>query len=81
MLSKKSKPKQPEVIDENYPIRVELKSKKGSQVTVKVTNSGKDEINFYKRASVLDPNPVHKLDLITADGMRSVLRNDETVLI
>lgn len=68
VLTKKSKPKEPEVIDPNYPIKVELKSKKGSVIKIKVTNKGKDEINLFKRASILDPNPIRKLNLTSNDG-------------
>jgi hypothetical protein len=65
-LSKKSTT---EDSTDNYPVAVELKQKKGSLITVKLTNRGKEEINFFTRATILDPNPVHKVNITSTDGM------------
>jgi hypothetical protein len=57
--------------DGNYPIEVSLKAQEGSVVRVKISNQGGYDINLFSRATILDPNPVHKLNLTTVNGKLS----------
>jgi hypothetical protein len=54
--------------DSNYPIEVSLEAQEGSVVKVKISNLGPNEVNLFSRASILDPNPVRKLNLSSING-------------
>jgi hypothetical protein len=62
----------------NYPIEVSLESLEGSVVKVKISNLGPNEVNLFSRASILDPNPVHKLNLSSTNGMVGQLELDRS---
>lgn len=49
-------------------IEVTLTPKSGSIVTISVKNVGKKKLDFFQRGSLLDENPVHKLQVQSSSG-------------
>jgi hypothetical protein len=60
-VAKKSK-------ETNYPLEVTLKPLEGSVVNVTIANKGGKDINLFSRATILDPNPVRKLNVTSTTG-------------
>ena len=58
--------------DSNYPIEISLEAQEGSVVRVKISNLGPNDVNLFNRASILDPNPVRKLNVTTTNGTNKV---------
>jgi hypothetical protein len=51
------------------PVDVKLIQNEGSSVvTVRFTNRGGDDVNFFKRANILDPNPIQKVNVTSQSG-------------
>jgi deuterolysin len=55
----------------SYPVEVSLKAVEGSVVNVTIANKGGKDINLFSRATILDPNPVRKLNLTSPTGKDS----------
>jgi hypothetical protein len=53
----------------NYPVEVSIEAMEGSVVKVKIENLGPHQVNMFSRASLLDPNPVRKLNVTLPNGM------------
>jgi hypothetical protein len=49
-------------------IEVKLTATEGSIVTVRFTNKGHDEVNFFRRATILDPVPIKKVNVTAKSG-------------
>ena len=55
--------------NENHiPFDVKIVHTEGTQVTVTLTNKWKSDVNLFKRMSILDPNPVEKVNITSANG-------------
>jgi hypothetical protein len=56
--------------NENHiPVDVKIAHTEGTQITVTITNKWKKDVNLFKRMSILDPNPVEKLNITGPNGM------------
>jgi len=60
------KPKKP---DQNHiPFVVDLVPTGGTEIIVSITNKYTKDVNVFKRMSILDPNPVQKVN-VTVNGL------------
>jgi len=49
-------------------VEVKITPQSGSVVKVSVKNIGKDKFDFFQRGTLLDENPVHKLQILSSSG-------------
>jgi hypothetical protein len=49
-------------------VEVQLKSTEGSYVTVRFTNKGDEEVNFFRRNNILDQVPIKKVNVTSKEG-------------
>lgn len=55
--------------NENHiPVDVRVANIEGTEITVTLTNRWKKDVNLFKRMSILDPNPIKKVNITTENG-------------
>jgi hypothetical protein len=59
-----------------WPLEISIASQEGSVVNLRIQNLGGQDVHLFSRASILDPNPIRKVNLTTLDG-KSII--DSTV--
>jgi hypothetical protein len=63
------------------PVEVKLIQNEGSVVTVRFTNKGGDDVNFFKRANILDPNPIQKVNVTSQSGQSAQLPEEPSMFL
>lgn len=60
-----------------WPLEVSIESQEGSLVNLRIDNHGGSDVHLFSRASILDPNPIRKLNLTTLEG-KSIFTSTST---
>jgi hypothetical protein len=62
-------------------VRVSIAAESGSMVKITVKNISRRKIDFFQRGTVMDDNPVHKLEVTSAYGTNPAVAFFESELI